>query len=179
MNNNFATEPGTYSCATTTSVVQVRKMRILIVDDDEMTRFLHDKLLSTMGYQTEAAADGEEAWKMILTTAYDLILTDYNMPRLNGLELAARIHAANMRIPVILNSGDVRLFEIADDTLLPLQEIVPKGLDCRNVLQAVARVLPLANQKSGSENETQPNRDSRGRTSSINAFIPHLSGKIG
>ena len=79
---------------------------------------------------------------MIFTTSYDLILTDYNMPRLNGLNLVARMRAAGMTVPVIVVSGALELGETSDYPGLQLNAIVQKSFEFRNVLDAVMRVLP-------------------------------------
>ena len=119
-----------------------RNGKILIVDDNEDARFLHSRVLSGAGYETDEAANGEEAWMMIFTTSYDLILTDYNMPHLNGLELVARMRASAMTVPVVLVSGALDLGRACDYPGLHLNAIVQKSFECGNVLDAVRRVLP-------------------------------------
>lgn len=57
---------------------------VLVVDDEEMLRDLVCDTLQENGYQTDSAADGEEALKKALEKTYDLILCDYVMPRMNG-----------------------------------------------------------------------------------------------
>lgn len=151
----------------------VRKGKILIVDDDEATRFLHSKLLSGAGYETDEAADGEEAWMMIFTTSYDLILTDYNMPRLNGLNLVGRMRAASMTVPVIVVSGALELGETSDYPSLQLNAIVQKSFECRNVVDAVMRVLPAP------QNETAPYSPKgavfRGRPAPAHLVLPQFN----
>jgi two-component system sensor histidine kinase and response regulator WspE len=65
--------------------------RVLAVDDSLTVRELQRKLLSSHGYQVDVAADGLEAWNALCSGKYDLVITDIDMPRMNGIELAALI----------------------------------------------------------------------------------------
>lgn len=65
--------------------------RILAVDDSLTVRELERKLLVNRGYQVDVAVDGMEAWNAVRATRYDLVLTDVDMPRMDGIELAALI----------------------------------------------------------------------------------------
>ena len=65
--------------------------RVLAVDDSLTVRELERKLLSAHGYVTEVAVDGVDAWNAVRTGAYDLVITDVDMPRMDGIELARRI----------------------------------------------------------------------------------------
>lgn len=65
--------------------------RVLVVDDSATVRKLEQHLLVQKGYLAETALDGMEAWGAIRTGNYDLVITDLEMPRMNGLELAKRI----------------------------------------------------------------------------------------
>ncbi len=66
-------------------------MKILIVDDDSTTRLVLGTTLGRLGHEVFTAADGESAWTIIHAENIPLVLTDWNMPRLNGLELCQRI----------------------------------------------------------------------------------------
>jgi two-component system, chemotaxis family, chemotaxis protein CheY len=79
--------------------------RVLVVDDDEHTRLLMGTLLEGAGYNVVAACDGLDALAEITKRHFDVVITDLNMPTLNGLELLGRIHAIHPQIPVILASG--------------------------------------------------------------------------
>jgi two-component system, chemotaxis family, sensor histidine kinase and response regulator WspE len=65
--------------------------RVLVVDDSLTVRELERKLLAGRGYITEAAIDGMDAWNAVRAGAYDLIITDVDMPRLDGIQLTTRI----------------------------------------------------------------------------------------
>ncbi len=69
-------------------------MNILIVDDDQDTRRLLEKRIQALGHQVETAEDGEEAWGKISNFQFQLILTDWLMPKVDGLELCKRIRSA-------------------------------------------------------------------------------------
>jgi len=65
--------------------------RILAVDDSLTVRELERKLLTGKGYLTDVAVDGLEAWNAVRVGHYDLVITDIDMPRLDGVELAMLI----------------------------------------------------------------------------------------
>jgi len=69
----------------------LRPKRVLAVDDSLTVREMERELLSSKGYQTDVAADGVEAWKAVRSGIYDLVITDLDMPRMNGIELTGRI----------------------------------------------------------------------------------------
>jgi two-component system sensor histidine kinase and response regulator WspE len=68
----------------------VRK-RVLVVDDSLTVRELQRKLLDTRGYRVEIAVDGMEGWNAVRTSPFDLVVTDIDMPRLDGIELVRLI----------------------------------------------------------------------------------------
>jgi DNA-binding response OmpR family regulator len=80
---------------------------ILIVDDEPGIREISARILEHAGYTVDVAEDGERAWEAVVRKNYDLIVTDQNMPRLDGTGLIARLDAAGMRMPVIMMTGTV------------------------------------------------------------------------
>lgn len=65
--------------------------RVLVVDDSITTRTLEKNLLEAAGYDVEAASDGMEAWDMLQRAQYALVVSDVQMPRLDGVGLAERV----------------------------------------------------------------------------------------
>lgn len=80
--------------------------RVLVVDDSLTVRELERKLLAGGGYAVDVAVDGMDGWHNLRATDYDLVITDVDMPRLDGIELVRRIRAdARLRrIPVLVVS---------------------------------------------------------------------------
>ena len=68
-----------------------KRKRVLAVDDSLTVRELERKILSNRGYVTEIAIDGMDAWNAIRSGDFDLIITDVDMPRMDGIELTKRI----------------------------------------------------------------------------------------
>ncbi len=67
------------------------KKTVLVVDDFENTRFVIEFTLKNAGYEVFKANDGREALKFFDGRNMDLVITDYNMPNMNGLELTKEI----------------------------------------------------------------------------------------
>lgn len=65
--------------------------RVLVVDDSLTVRELERKLLGNVGYDVEVAVDGMDAWNAVRSRAFDLIVTDVDMPRMDGIELVSLI----------------------------------------------------------------------------------------
>jgi two-component system sensor histidine kinase and response regulator WspE len=83
---------------------EAHRRRIMVVDDSPLTRELIAALLEAVGYDTISAADGAEAIHLLSTTQVDLVVTDLEMPGLDGLELTHQIkgHDTLNRLPVII-----------------------------------------------------------------------------
>ncbi|HEY8207212.1 MAG TPA: response regulator [Myxococcaceae bacterium] len=81
-----------------------RRHRILVVDDSPLTRELICSLLEAVGYEVVPAADGQEAFDRVGKEAVDMVVTDLEMPRMDGLELTRRLkgHATLRSLPVVI-----------------------------------------------------------------------------
>jgi two-component system sensor histidine kinase and response regulator WspE len=84
----------------------VARKRVLVVDDSLTVRELERKLLESRGYAVEIAVDGMDGWNAVRTGAFDLVISDVDMPRLDGIELTKHIkNDAKLRaIPVMIVS---------------------------------------------------------------------------
>ena len=84
---------------------QPRK-RVLIVDDSLTVRELERKLLGNRGYEVEVAVDGMDGWNALRAGQFDLVVTDIDMPRMDGIELVSLITSdANLKsVPVVVVS---------------------------------------------------------------------------
>jgi len=80
----------------------MEKKRILIADDEELLRILLPEALKPYDYEIDVAENGVEAISHIEKKSYDLIITDYMMPEMDGLELTQRIKAKYPNIPVLI-----------------------------------------------------------------------------
>ncbi|NVJ01397.1 response regulator [Myxococcus sp. AM009] len=90
-----------------TQAPAAKRLRVLLVDDSPIARATEGALVKALGHSVEEAQDGEEAYVKVQNNTYDLILTDVQMPRLDGFSLARRLKStpAVARIPVIILSS--------------------------------------------------------------------------
>ncbi|WP_175624397.1 MULTISPECIES: hybrid sensor histidine kinase/response regulator [Oxalobacteraceae] len=84
----------------------VKRKKVLVVDDSLTVRELERKLLSNCGYQVVVAVDGMDGWNAVRTEHFDLVITDIDMPRMDGIELVSLIRQApNLQaLPVMIVS---------------------------------------------------------------------------
>lgn len=102
---NLATEGKLRATRSGATAEGVRK-RVLVVDDSLTVRELERKLLSTHGYEVTTAVDGIDGWKTLRENKFDLIITDVDMPRMDGIELVEKIrsHTQLRDLPVMIVS---------------------------------------------------------------------------
>lgn len=86
-----------------------RGLTILAVDDDNLVLMNTVAMLEDMGHHPLAASSADEAMRVLEHQAVDMILTDYAMPRMSGLDLAREIKALRPLTPVLLASGYAEL----------------------------------------------------------------------
>ncbi len=84
-----------------------KKMKILVVDDNQDLAFFLKWMLEGEGYEVRSAKDGQDGYSTYLVFSPDLILTDIQMPEKNGLELIREIRFHNPMVRAIYMSGDL------------------------------------------------------------------------
>ncbi len=82
------------------------KSKVLVVDDSITVREVERQLLVTHGYDVDVAVDGQDGWHALCQGNYDLLITDVDMPRMNGIQLieAARRDARFEKLPIVVVS---------------------------------------------------------------------------
>ncbi|NWF73028.1 MAG: response regulator [Nitrospirae bacterium] len=112
--------------------------RVLIAEDDAALRTVVCVILSEAGYNVYEACDGLEALDALKKRRYDAVLTDYHMPKLDGLELLDVAQAMWPHTPIILASSNALLTEQAGHNLLaPAYAVLPKPFDPSDLLHTV------------------------------------------
>ncbi len=127
-----------------TIVPLMAQLCVLVVEDEEGTRFLLDQILSKAGYKVVQAADGGEALLKLGAGSIDLVLSDIHMPNLDGLRLLEILNQHDIDTPVVFLTGEPspgieargREMGVADYLRKPIQRDV--------VLECVERILALA-----------------------------------
>jgi len=79
--------------------------RILIVDDNELGLLARRQVLAELGHHVTVVSSAEDAIRCFAAESFDLVVTDYKMPEMNGVEMIRRLRAHKADVPVILLSG--------------------------------------------------------------------------
>ena len=84
---------------------EMRKSRVLVVDDEEHYRSALERILARVGHEVLTARDSSEALAVVASEPVDLVLCDYKMPGINGLEVIRQIHELAPDLPCIVITG--------------------------------------------------------------------------
>jgi DNA-binding NtrC family response regulator len=117
------------------------KKKILVVDDEESLRTVLSTELLSEGYEVGTAADGDEAVTEMGKTAFDLILLDIKMPRMNGFEVLKHVKDKHPRTKVIMLTGFADLKNAIDSKKLGAEDFVSKPYDLVDLLTTIERVM--------------------------------------
>jgi two-component system chemotaxis sensor kinase CheA len=120
------------------------KHRILVAEDSITIRTMLRSYLESAGYIVKTAVDGYQAYQFLQQSEYDLVVSDVEMPRMNGFELTAKIRetTAYAQLPVIL----VTALETPDDKQRGLEAganayIVKRNFEQSNLVDTIKRLL--------------------------------------
>src|SRR5690349_19009608 len=94
--------------------------RILVVDDDQDIRLLYTNALTGSDYHVDTAEDGEAGWAALRATNYHLLITEYTLSGLTGIELVRNVRRAHMALPVVLAALRFPADEVTRDPSLQL-----------------------------------------------------------
>ena len=119
--------------------------RILVAHDDADIRDINEAVLLWAGYQVYAAADGAAAWRALNSFNYDLLITDYDSPKMSGVDLLKKLHAVRRALPVILASRDIPKRQIAQNPWLQPAVTLIMPYTAEEFLETVKDVLGTSN----------------------------------
>ena len=114
--------------------------RILIVDDDDEIRDLLEFDISQSGYFVDTARDGLEGLNKALNNAYDLILLDVMMPKMNGFDVCRNIRQAKLAIPILMLTAKGTIDDKTEGFDCGADDYLVKPFDIQEVLLRI-RVL--------------------------------------
>ena len=115
--------------------------RILVVEDDIDIRHLNAEVLMDSGYHVDVAEDGAVAWDALQLNHYDLLITDNAMPKVTGIELLQKLHAARMMLPVIMATGTLPEEEYTQSIWFHPAAMLLKPYTLADFLRTVKEVL--------------------------------------
>jgi two-component system, chemotaxis family, chemotaxis protein CheY len=121
--------------------------RVLLVDDSKAMRTFVEAALEEHGeFEVETATNGVEALKLLPQIEFDLVITDINMPEINGLELIkfARSHARYQSVPLLIISTEGHERDVEKAISLGATEYLVKPFTPELLVETVKRHLPRA-----------------------------------
>jgi CheY-like chemotaxis protein len=128
---------------------------ILLVDDNRDGLLVRRSVLEELGYGVSVARNGEEGLKLFESAKFDVVVTDYRMPRMDGAELIQRIRKLNPNARIILLSGFVEPLGLTEENTGADIVIAKSANEPAHLTRWVKRLLnratrkPAASQKSG------------------------------
>src|SRR5262245_45659305 len=118
--------------------------RFLVVDDFAPMRAIVRRVLEELGYQhIDEAADGAAALQKLRSAPFDLLITDWTMPTMPGIELlkAVRSDAALARLPVLMVTGEVKREQIVEATHAGVNGYIIKPFTPQALAAKVNKIL--------------------------------------
>ena len=124
-----------------------RKVRILVVEDEEDVRQLLSDILTSGEHEVEVAANGTEGIEMFEKGSFDLVFTDLGMPDISGWEVAKKIKEINGKVPIVLVTG--WNVEIQDDEKKNnhVDMVIQKPFQVNQVLSSVQEVMGIGDRR--------------------------------
>lgn len=120
-------------------------MKILVVDDHESMRRIEKQLLNDLGYaNVDMADDGATALPMVKTGEYDFVISDWNMPKMEGLELLKAIRADEKisKTPVLMVTAESKKEKIIEAAQAGVNDYVVKPFNAEILKSKIARIFP-------------------------------------
>ena len=132
-----------------------RAKKILVADDEAGIRNLLFDVLSSEGFNVSLAKDGQDSLDQMENRRFDLLITDINMPSVDGIELLKRMKKAGRKERVIIMTGKQVNHELLEGDIPPVFTQLNKPFPMNNLLEVVISAL------------SQPAKSRRRKASSV------------
>ncbi|WP_421715545.1 response regulator transcription factor [Arcobacter arenosus] len=118
-----------------------KQFTVLYIEDDEGVRTVNSRFLSRMFNELYEAKDGEEGYELYKKCHPDIILTDINMPKLDGISLAKKIRKEDKNTKIIISTAYSDKEYLLEAIELNLEKYIIKPLNSRNLLPALTKAV--------------------------------------
>jgi len=132
---------------TSLSAKRLQTPQILLVDDNRDGLIVRKALLEEEGFEVQTAANGEEGLELLAGTRFDVIVTDYKMPRMNGTEMIQRIRQQNPHTRILLLSGFVEPLGLTEQSTGADLVMAKTAREATQLVRSVKRLLNQATRK--------------------------------
>ncbi len=137
-------------------------MRVLVVDDEAGARIALKGLLESQGYAVDQAGDGASALERLVELPPDLIVTDLDMPGMNGMQLLAELRARDQDVPVIVVTSAADLGSAVEAMRAGATDYIGKPVDFDALLLSVERAIEHRDVRIENENLRRQVREQHG-----------------
>ncbi|MCK5542510.1 MAG: response regulator [Desulfobacterales bacterium] len=117
------------------------KEKLLFVDDEEVIADAFGELLDALGFDVDTFVMPEEALKRVTENLFDVIISDFQMPTMNGIEFAKEIRKIDKKVKIIICSGDLSSISDEEFNTLDLYSIIQKPLEYGELAQLIQQAI--------------------------------------
>jgi two-component system cell cycle response regulator CpdR len=128
-----------------TEQVEIRRKRILLVEDEEPLRACLRMLLELDGHQVTEASNGADALNLFTVGEFDLVITDFEMPVMEGNKLAVGIKLRAPSLPILMITASVRVPHGIEN---PVDALLDKPFTAADLHRALRKLLPARSDPS-------------------------------
>jgi len=116
-----------------------KRLSILVVDDEPLVAKMMKRIATNAGHSAEQAIGGKEALEKYAAMKPDLVLSDYHMPGMTGLQLFRKLKETDEQVRMIILSGAISEKEKEACLAEGVKEVLPKPVDVPTLLAAINR----------------------------------------
>lgn len=122
---------------------------VLVVEDSDEVREVILEILAREGYEVRSTDNGLEAWDILNSGTFDLIISDMDIPGMNGPQLMKKIRSSAVQTPILFTSG-VKLAQAKlDRSDFTHYRLLCKPFDVKEIKSAIAELLDENNRQAG------------------------------
>lgn len=132
--------------------------KILVVDDERGLRYLLSDVLTSEGFEVRMAKDGQESLDQLRGRRFDLVITDIQMPRLDGIEMLKVMKKRGRKEKVIIMTGNPTDRRLSGTDMPQVMSHLQKPIQIDAFLEAVVAAMATTRKVSKKKTRTKPSK---------------------
>ena len=132
--------------------------KILVVDDERGLRYLLSDVLTSEGFEVRMAKDGQESLDQLRGRRFDLVITDIQMPRLDGIEMLKVMKKRGRKEKVIIMTGNLTDRRLSGTDMPQVMSHLQKPIQIDAFLEAVVAAMATTRKVSKKKTRTKPSK---------------------